>query len=138
MNARAMPVLPLVGSTMRVRADAVFGFRRRDHGRADAVFDAAQGVEKFEFGVNGGIETAAVRLSFTSGVRPMVSAIWACMAMGNSPVAPDRLRTLFVDELGGLQHDAGVGRYDSVNQTLPPMVVLAPMTVSPPRMVAPE
>jgi hypothetical protein len=46
-KARAIPVLPLVGSTIEVSAVKTSPLRRLDHGHADAVFDAPQGVLKF-------------------------------------------------------------------------------------------
>ncbi len=46
-----MPVLPLVGSTMTVPAvDFAIALAGLDHGDADAVFDAGEGIEEFAFG----------------------------------------------------------------------------------------
>ena len=60
-----MPVLPLVGSTIEVSGLMRPGpLRRLDHGHADAVFDAPQGVLKFQFGQDDG------RQSPGDGVQP--------------------------------------------------------------------
>ena len=73
-----MPVLPLVGSTMRVSGrDQALGLGGLDHGDADAVLDAAQGVLKLQFGQDGGRAPAAMVLSRTRGVEPT-----ACMMSG--------------------------------------------------------
>ena len=69
-----MPVLPLVGSTINVSSsDQALLFGIVDHGRSDAVLDAAQRIEKFQLG--GDLRPEGfppVRFSRTRGVRPMV------------------------------------------------------------------
>ena len=57
-NASAMPVLPLVGSTMTVSlVDLAVAFGGLDHGHADAVLHAAERIEKLALEGDGGVET---------------------------------------------------------------------------------
>ena len=49
-KARAMPVLPLVGSTMVAVLDQALGLQGLDHRDADAVLHRGQGIEELQLG----------------------------------------------------------------------------------------
>ena len=74
--ARAIPVLPLVGSTIdRFAADQLaLGFGGADHRRTDPVLDRSAGIEVLELGADLGVELRRpIRASETSGVPPTVA-----------------------------------------------------------------
>ena len=85
--ASAMPVLPLVGSTIVVSPGLMrpASLGRVDHREADAVLDAAAGVEGLELADDGRAGPLGDARSFTSGVPPisaeMLSAIFMLLLL---------------------------------------------------------